>query len=370
MLQDGKTYYGRAIGLNGISTGEICFNTGMTGYQEIFTDPSYAGQIVTMTNVHIGNYGTSKLENQSSSVKIAGLIVRNFSEYYSRAQADQSLQEYLEENKVVGISDIDTRAVVRYIRSHGAMNVVIAPADTDPELLRSILASTADMSGCELASKVSLKEPIFRGDPDSELKVAVIDYGCKESIYQNLERRGLYLKIFPATVDFEVLDAWNPDAFFLSNGPGDPAAMDYAIDTVKSILSTGKPIFGICLGHQLLALASGMETEKLRYGHRGINHPVLNLETGLGEITSQNHGFGLKASSVELFKDEVAVTHINLNDQSIEGMRWLHKPVFSVQYHPEASPGPHDSRYLFDQFVEDIKQAEVTKNREINVSEN
>ena len=261
MLDDGKTFYGKQIGYKGIASGEICFNTGMTGYQEVFTDPSYKGQVITMTNVHIGNYGACKSENQSSSVKITG------------------------------ISDIDTRALVRHIRNKGAMNVVIAPVGTSQEELLSILKKTPDMSGCELASQVTIKSETQRSAEVKDFKISVIDYGCKESIYQCLIERGADLRIFPATASFQEVSAWDPDAFFLSNGPGDPAAMDYAFPTVLSILESGKPVFGICLGHQLMAIASGMETEKLRYGHRGINHPVLNQITGLSEITSQNHGF-------------------------------------------------------------------------------
>ena len=366
MLADGTKFYGNAIGYQGIASGEICFNPGMTGYQEIFTDPSYIGQIVVMTNVHIGNYGTRKDENQSGSVKVSGIIVRNFSSNYSRIRGDESLQDFLEDNKVVGISNLDTRALVRHIRNKGAMNVVIAPGNTPEVELHRILSETPDMDGCELSSVVTISESQERIAENAKYRVAVIDYGCKENIYQNLLKRGLTLKIFPADVDFATIDAWQPDAYFLSNGPGDPAAMDYAMDTVKAIIQADKPVFGICLGHQLLSLAVGIKTEKLKYGHRGINHPVLNTESGLGEITSQNHGFGIREETIATADEEIIITHRNLNDDSVEGIRWAHKPIFSVQYHPEASPGPWDSRYLFDQFLGNINKA-ATIATEVNV---
>lgn len=366
MLADGTKFYGKAIGYQGIASGEICFNTGMTGYQEIFTDPSYVGQIVVMTNVHIGNYGTKIDENQSGSVKVSGIVVRNFSSTFSRLKGDASLQEFLEKNKIVGIANLDTRALVRYIRNRGAMNVVIAPADTEEAELKRILTETPDMEGCELSSGVTVIEPEERVAENQRYRVAVIDYGCKENIYQNLVKRGMTLKIFPADVDFDTINDWHPDAFFLSNGPGDPAAMDYAMDTVRQIIRADKPVFGICLGHQLLSLAVGIKTEKLKYGHRGINHPVLNTESGLGEITSQNHGFGIREETIASADEEIIITHRNLNDQSVEGIRWAHKPIFSVQYHPEASPGPWDSRYLFDQFLGNISKA-ATIATEVNV---
>lgn len=356
ILADGRKFNGTLIGHRGVATGEICFNTGMTGYQEIFTDPSYAGQVVTMTNVHVGNYGTRNVENQSAKVQIAGLVVCNFSEFFSRHMADKSLQSYLEENKITGIADVDTRALVRHIRNKGAMNCIIAPAAESEAMLLETLRQTPSMDGCELASEVSTDAPYFFGDPNAPLKVAVYDYGCKTNILECLSVRGCYLKVFPARASFEEFASWQADGYFLSNGPGDPAAMDYAIETTKKVLRSGVPTFGICLGHQLMALAQGMQTEKLKYGHRGINHPVINTATNLGEITSQNHGFGVVRSSIDLFQDVLSVSHVNLNDNSVEGLRWKNIPAFSVQYHPESSPGPFDSRYLFDEFVNMIIQ--------------
>lgn len=355
LLEDGRKFEGYAIGYSGITSGEICFTTGMTGYQEIFTDPSFAGQVVTMTNVHIGNYGVSNKENQSDRVQIAGLIVRNFSDTYSRIPADASLQEYLEENRIVGIAGIDTRALVRHIRSKGAMNCVISTVDADEKELKNKLVDTPSMAGCELASLVSVKESYYYGDENAPFKVAVIDYGCKRNILECFVQRGCYLKVFPARTDLDTIDAWGPDGYFLSNGPGDPAAMDYAIETARKILTCDKPVFGICLGHQLLALAQGMKTEKLKYGHRGVNHPVLNKSTGLGEITSQNHGFGVVKDSLSGLEAEVEISHYNLNDGSLEGLKWKNKAIFTVQYHPESSPGPFDSRYLFDEYIEVLK---------------
>ena len=351
LLEDGTTFEGFAAGKIGTTTGEICFNTGMTGYQEIFTDPSYFGQILVATNAHIGNYGTKDSDTESGDIKISGFICKNFTNEYSRNLADQSIQEYFENEGLVAISDVDTRAIVRHIRDKGAMNAIISSEEMDVEKLMAKLKEVPSMEGLELASKVSTQEPYDYGDPAAEFKVAVYDFGVKESILKCLAERGCYLKIFPAKTSFKDIEPWEPDGYFLSNGPGDPAAMDYAIDNAKSILKLNKPVFGICLGHQVLALANGIPTHKMHHGHRGINHPVKNLLTGLCEITSQNHGFAVTTSAIPEDHSSIEVTHINLNDQSVEGIRQKDGKAFSVQYHPEASPGPHDARYLFDQFV-------------------
>lgn len=351
LLEDGSVYKGKSAGKIGTTTGEICFNTGMTGYQEVFTDPSYFGQLLVTTNAHIGNYGTKDDDTESGSIMISGLICKNFTNQYSRKVADQSIQDYFEKESLVGISDVDTRAIVRHIRDKGAMNAIISSEILDVDELKKLLAKVPNMEGLELASKVSTREPYYVGDPHSAYKVAVLDYGVKGNILRCLSDRGCYLKVFPAKTDYETVKAWNPDGYFLSNGPGDPAAMDYAVATAKEILKENKPLFGICLGHQLLARAVDIPTYKMHNGHRGINHPVLNLNTGKGEITSQNHGFGVSPDAIRDNEDKVAITHVNLNDQTIEGIRLKQYKAFSVQYHPEASPGPHDARYLFDDFV-------------------
>ncbi len=355
LLEDGTAFYGRPAGKIGTTLGEICFNTGMTGYQEIFTDPSYFGQIMVMTNVHVGNYGIKFNEVESNDIKISGLVTREFTVAYSRQLADTDIQDYLEKENLVAITGVDTRALVRHIRSKGAMNAIISSETTDLEDLKKQLAGAPSMEGLELASKVCTSEPYFLGDSDAPYKVAVLDLGVKKSILSNLTDRNCYLKVFPAQTSFSEVTAWEPDAFFLSNGPGDPAAMDYAADLAREILKDGRPVFGICLGHQVLARALGVRTYKMHHGHRGINHPVLNLDTGLSEITSQNHGFGVDPDSIKANSDAVMATHINLNDGTVEGLKALKYNAFSVQYHPEASPGPHDSRYLFDQFLEKIK---------------
>lgn len=351
LLEDGTFYEGKACGKKGTTTGEICFNTGMTGYQEIFTDPSYYGQVLVATNAHIGNYGTSNEDIESESVQIAGLVCKNFTNEYSRKLADSDLQKYFEEENIVGISDVDTRAIVRHIRSKGAMNAIISSETFDVESLKVKLAKVPSMEGLELASEVSTKEPYFKGSPDAEKRIAVLDFGTKQNILDCFTERGCYLKVFNAKTSFEEIAKWKPDGYFLSNGPGDPSAMDYAIETVKKILEEDAPVFGICLGHQVLALAMDIPTYKMHHGHRGINHPVLNLVTGKGEITSQNHGFGVNADELRKREEDIIITHRNLNDDTIEGLRIKGKKAFSVQYHPEASPGPHDSRYLFDEFV-------------------
>ena len=352
LFEDGIVFKGLALGKIGTTGGEICFNTGMTGYQEIYTDPSYFGQIVVNTNAHIGNYGVQLgSEEESASIKISGMVCNSFSTIYSRHTADFSLQEYFERANVVGISEVDTRQIVRHVREKGVMNAIISSEITDEAILMARLKALPNMDGLELSSVVCTKEPYFVGDqPTSRHRVAVMDYGIKKSILQNLTQRGCYCKVFPAKTTFEEVMAWNPDGFFISNGPGDPAAMPYAVQTVQKFVATGKPLFGICLGHQLLALASGISTYKMHHGHRGLNHPVKNLQTGLCEITSQNHGFAVNPDEIDQHPD-VEVTHINLNDKTIEGIRRRDQPAFSVQYHPEASPGPHDSRYLFEDFV-------------------
>lgn len=352
VLQDGTAYRGLALGKIGTIGGEICFNTGMTGYQEIYTDPSYYGQIVINTTSHIGNYGVlNDAEQESNGVKIRGMICNFFSNIHSRYTADGSLQDYFERAGIVGIHGIDTRQLVRYIRSKGVMNCVISSEILDPAVLLDRLADVPDMDGLELSSEVCTKETYEQGDPEARLRVAVLDLGVKRSILTNFNERGVFTKVFPARTSYAELAAWKPAGYFLANGPGDPAAMPYAVETAKQIVDEEKPVFGICLGHQILSLASGISTYKMHNGHRGLNHPVKNLITGRSEITSQNHGFAVNADELRDHAN-VELTHINLNDNTIEGMRRKDKPVFSVQYHPESSPGPHDSRYLFDQFVQ------------------
>ena len=352
LLEDGTVFRGNALGKIGTSGGEICFNTGMTGYQEIYTDPSYFGQVIVNTTSHIGNYGVvNELEEESASVKIAGMVCNEFSPIHSRKTADGSLQEYFEKAGIVGISGIDTRQIVRHIREKGVMNCIISSEILDVEALKAELAKVPPMEGLELSSQVCTQEPYFLGEESAEKEVAVLDLGVKKSILSNLTDRGCYLKVFPAKTSFAEMEAWAPDGYFISNGPGDPAVMPYAVATVKEIVENEKPTFGICLGHQILAQASGLSTYKMKNGHRGLNHPVKNLITGLSEITSQNHGFAVKMEELEA-NPSVELTHINLNDKTVEGLRRVDKPAFSVQHHPEASPGPHDSRYLFDSFVE------------------
>jgi carbamoyl-phosphate synthase small subunit len=323
----------------------------MTGYQEIFTDPSYFGQILVTTNAHIGNYGTRDADSESADIKIAGLVCKNFTVPYSRQQADFSIQDYFEKEGLVAISDVDTRAIVRHIRDKGAMNCIISSEISDEADLKKQLAAVPSMDGLELASRVSTLEPYTMGEPDAKFRIAVLDFGTKRNILRNFVARGCYVKVFPARTSLAELREFDPHGYFLSNGPGDPGAMDYAVTTAKEILAEEKPLFGICLGHQLLARAVDIPTYKMHHGHRGINHPVKNLVTGLCEITSQNHGFGVSPDAVRDNLDKVEITHVNLNDETIEGLRIKDKLAFSVQYHPEASPGPHDAQYLFDQFI-------------------
>ncbi len=351
VLADGTVAHGQSFGAIGTTTGEICFNTGMTGYQEVFTDPSYFGQILIMNAVHVGNYGVKAGDVESDSVKIRGLIGRNLEEGYSRKLADGNLDQYLKDNNIVSIEGVDTRALVAHVRTKGAMNCIISSETTDVEKLKKQLAEVPDMNGLELASQVSTKEAYEMGDPNSTKRIAVMDYGVKQHILHCMVDRGAYVKVFPAKTPMKTVKEFNPNGYFISNGPGDPAAMDYAVETVKEILKEDKPVFGICLGHQLLALANGIPTFKMHHGHRGLNHPVKNIITGRSEITTQNHGFGVDPEAVKK-ADHIEITHLNLNDQSIEGIRVKGKKAFSVQYHPESTPGPHDSRYLFDDFLE------------------
>ena len=355
LLADGTIFHGKAVGREGSAFGEVCFNTGMTGYQEIFTDPSYYGQLMVTTNAHIGNYGVKNEENESKSVKIAGLICKNFSYEFSRDAADGSLEGFLNKNNLLAISDIDTRALVAYIRDNGAMNAVISTDVDNLEELKKQLANTPNMNGLELASKVSTKEAYFVGDENASVKIAALDIGIKKNILRNFVNRDAYIKVFPYNSKFEDLEAFNPDGYFLSNGPGDPEPLIEAQELAKEIIKRDLPLFGICLGHQVIALANGISTYKMHNGHRGINHPVKNLVTGKGEITSQNHGFAINREETEAHPD-VEITHVHLNDDTVAGIKMKSKNVFSVQYHPEASPGPNDSTYLFDQFINNIKK--------------
>ncbi|MCW3092464.1 MAG: carbamoyl-phosphate synthase large chain [Ferruginibacter sp.] len=353
LLEDGTLFYGKAFGKTGTTTGEICFNTGMTGYQEVFTDPSYYGQVLIMNNVHVGNYGVKNSDVESDSVKVKGVIGKNLEEQYSRFSAINSLQEYFEQQQVVAIDHVDTRALVAHVRIQGAMNCIISSDITDLEQLKAELAKVPSMNGLELASTVSTKESYFLGDPNSKIRVAVLDCGIKKNILSCLTERGAYVKVHNAKTSFEELQSFEPNGYFISNGPGDPAPMAYAVNTVKQVLAANIPLFGICLGHQLLALANDIPTFKMHHGHRGLNHPVKNIISGKCEVTTQNHGFGVDPDAVRASTD-VEITHLNLNDDSIEGIRVKNKPAFSVQYHPEATPGPHDSRYLFDEFIASI----------------
>jgi carbamoyl-phosphate synthase small subunit len=356
LLADGTIFHGKAVGdKEGTSFGEVCFNTGMTGYQEIFTDPSYFGQLMVTTNAHIGNYGATDLETESDDIKISGLICRNFSYTYSRKDAQESLEDFLNTHNLFAISDVDTRALVAYIRDHGAMNAVISTDVDNIEGLKAKLAEVPSMDGLELASKVSTKEPYFFGEESAPIKIAALDIGIKRNILRNMAKRGAYIKVFPYTTSYKEMSAWNADGYFLSNGPGDPEPLENAIQVAKDIIAEDKPLFGICLGHQVIALANGISTYKMHNGHRGINHPVKNLLTGKGEITSQNHGFAINREETEAHPD-VEITHVHLNDHTVAGIRLKSKNCFSVQYHPEASPGPNDATYLFDQFIENISK--------------
>ena len=327
----------------------------MTGYQEVFTDPSYFGQLMVTTNAHIGNYGINDQEVESDSIKIAGLICKNFNYDYSRHAADDSLENFFIRNNLFAISDVDTRALVSYIRDNGAMNAVISTEVDSIDKLKEQLSKVPNMEGLELASAVSTKEPYYFGDENATYKIAALDLGIKKNILRNLSKRDCYIKVYPYDSSFEDMSSWNPDGYFISNGPGDPKPLTAAQNLAKEVIDRNLPLFGICLGHQIIALANGISTYKMHNGHRGINHPVKNLITGKGEITSQNHGFAVDREDAEKNKD-IDITHIHLNDNTIAGISMKNKNCFSVQYHPEASPGPHDASYLFDTFIENISK--------------
>ena len=359
LLADGTRFEGNAAGAIGTTTGEIAFNTGMYGYQEIFTDPSYHRQILVMATAHIGNYGVHEEEVESGRVQIAGLVTKNFSSIASRVGGSGSLNDYMVRDSVVGICDLDTRALVRHIRQSGAMNAVICSDGTDDSRLKEILDAVPSMAGMELSSEVTCSSAHdAAASGETKCRVALLDLGVKTNIVRCLTDRGCEVRIFPMATSAEEMLAWSPDGIMLSNGPGDPGAMVNTIETVKTLVASGKPLFGICLGHQVLALSQGLKTEKMFNGHRGVNHPIKNLISGKAEITSQNHGFVVNRDSVES-STGVEVTHVHLNDNTVAGIALTGKPVFSVQYHPEASAGPHDSRYLFDQFVENMARVEV-----------
>lgn len=355
ILEDGTTFFGKSIGIHGTAFGEVCFNTGMTGYQEIFTDPSYYGQLMVTTNAYIGNYGVRDEEVESDSVKIAGLICRNFTYNYSRYGKTKSLFDFLKANNIVAISDVDTRALVSYIRDNGAMNAVISTKVDEIDILKMELSKIPSMDGLELASRVSTKEIYHFGNKSAKYKISALDLGIKKNILRNLEKRDCFIKVFPYNSTFEEMNDWSPHAFFISNGPGDPKPLINAQNIAKEVIKKNIPLFGICLGHQIIALANGISTYKMHNGHRGINHPVKNLITGKGEITSQNHGFAINREQTEAHKD-IQITHIHLNDDTVAGISMKNKNCFSVQYHPEASPGPHDASYLFDQFINNISK--------------
>ncbi|MGS4345386.1 glutamine-hydrolyzing carbamoyl-phosphate synthase small subunit [Myroides odoratus] len=357
VLADGTVFYGKSIGIKGTAFGEICFNTGMTGYQEVFTDPSYYGQIMLSTNPHIGNYGVNVDEVDSDGIKIAGLVCKNFSYEYSRVDASGSLYDYFDAHQLVAISDVDTRALTAYIRDNGAMNAVLSTDGKSVEELKAMLKEVPSMEGLELSSVVSTKEPYFYGNPESKYRVSVLDLGIKTNILRCLAERDCYIQVFPYNSSYETLLSFNPNGIFLSNGPGDPQALadKGVLAVVKEVVEGHLPVFGICLGHQLICLSQGVGTYKMFSGHRGVNHPVLNVFTGKGEITSQNHGFAVSKEALTNHPT-LEISHLHLNDQTVAGVRMKNKDVFSVQYHPESSPGPHDSRYLFDDFVSNMKK--------------
>jgi carbamoyl-phosphate synthase small subunit len=355
VLADGTVFHGKSTGLDGTAWGEICFNTGMTGYQEIFTDPSYLGQLMVTATSHIGNYGVHDDEGESNRVQISGLICKSFSSVQTRPGKTRTLAELFAEQGKVAISGVDTRALVRHIRQAGTMNAIVSTEIEDVSELLARLEKVPSMDGLELLPQISTREVRRAHVEGAEHRVAALDFGIKENIIRRLNAEGISVDLYPYNTPYSVLAADSPDGFFLSNGPGDPAASPQVVETVREIVESGKPVFGICLGHQMIALASGLRTYKMHNGHRGINHPIKNVLTGKGEITSQNHGFAVSMEDV-VENPTVELTHVHLNDGTVAGIRRTDKPVFSVQYHPEAAPGPHDSRYLFTQFASLMKQ--------------
>lgn len=349
-LEDGETFTGIAFGKAGTTTGELVFNTSLSGYQEIMTDPSYAGQIVTLTYPEIGNYGTNDQDVESRKIFARGLVIRHLSRRFSNWRATASLSEFLEAQGILGISDVDTRAITRHIRDKGAMRSAMSTEILDPEKLIALANSASEMEGADLTEEVSTKEPYKVGV--GKYKVAVMDFGVKKSILEQLAARDLALTVYPASATADKMLADKPDAVFLSNGPGDPAACQGVLHELPKLISAGLPIFGICLGHQLLCISMGAQTYKLKFGHRGGNQPVKDLVTGKVEITCQNHGFAVSEDSLP---DSLELTHVNLNDHSVEGFRHKTLPIFGVQYHPESSPGPHDANYLFERFFDLIE---------------
>ncbi len=352
LLQNGEVFEGESFGFAGETAGEVVFNTSMTGYQEILTDPSYTGQIVTMTYPLIGNYGVNSGDTESDRIQAAGFVVREASGIASNWRSEKSLQDYLVENRIVAIQGVDTRKLTRILRNSGAMNGILSAIDFDTTSLKHKLSNVPSMQGLDLVQGVTISEPVrYRDFSEGVPHIVAIHAGIKSNILRIFSDKGANITLVPASYSAEQILAFKPDGVFLSNGPGDPEVVTDTIETIRDLL--GKvPMFGICLGHQLLALALGAKTYKLKFGHRGGNQPVMNLANRKVEISAQNHGFAVDPDTLP---EKVEITHINLNDQTIEGIRHIELPVYSVQYHPEASPGPHDSHYLFDQFLKDIR---------------
>ena len=353
VLEDGTIVRGTAIGARGLTGGELCFNTSMTGYQEIMTDPSYYGQLMMMTYPHIGNYGASDADMEAEEPMVAGFIVRSFTEQHSNRQADESLDEFMRRNELVGIAGVDTRALVRHIRDKGVMNAVISSKELDDEELLERARTWPSMEGLELASKVTAASDYLYCEGEGP-RIAVYDFGVKQNILRSFRARGATVRVVPGDTPLDEVLSWQPDGLFFSNGPGDPRAMTDAIERVGRALDTGLPIFGICLGHQLMSLAEGFDVYKMFVGHRGANHPVKNLDTERVEVTTQNHGFAVEEDAIDEAK--ARVTHVNLNDGTVEGLRFKTFAGLSLQYHPEASPGPHDSHYHFDTFMQMVAE--------------